>query len=139
MYDSMSDVLKVLVGRRVDGLSVGDGETVLAFATDAGPIAFGAQGDCCSQSWFADITGVSCLLGSVVRSVETRDLTGYNVDDGRTRQESDAAYGFTVATDKGRCDVVFRCSSNGYYGGWIESYDGVMPSDMREIRDDWQA
>ncbi len=139
MFNSMQDVLKDLVGRRVDGLSVGDAETVLAFATDGGPIAFHAEGDCCSTSWFADITGVSCLLGNVVRSVEEHELTGYHVDDGRTRHESDAANGFTVATDKGRCDVVFRCSSNGYYGGWMERYEGALPADMREIRDDWQA
>lgn len=135
----MKDILEKLVGRRVTGLSVGDDESILAFDTDAGPIAFYAEGDCCSQSWFADITGVSCLLGREVRAVEVRDMDGYNADDGRSRQESDSACGFTLSTDAGRCDVVFRCSSNGYYGGWMERYTKALPANMRAITDDWQA
>ena len=131
--------INTLVGRKVTGLRVSTDESILAFDTDAGTIAFETEGDCCSTSWFADIIGVSCLLGSVVTSTEERDMDGYNTDDGRTRQESDCAYGFTITTYKGRRDVVFRCSSNGYYGGWMSPRGGALPADMRDITDDWQA
>lgn len=131
--------MKELVGRRIVGLSIGDAESVLAFFTDTDTIAYETLGDCCSTSWFADIVGVDALIGATVANVEELPLEDYNTEDGRSRQESDAAYGYKIRTERGYCDIVFRNSSNGYYGGWMELRTKPLPADMKPITDDWQA
>ena len=133
--------MKELVGRKVTGISISEDHETLAFDTDKGTIVYTALGGCCSESWFADITGVCELLrGGAVKTVETIDMAGYNVDDGRGRQECDEAYGIKLVTDRGYTDIVFRNSSNGYYGGWLD--DGAWrkpPDGMTAIFDDWHA
>lgn len=47
-------------------------------------------------------------------------------------------YGFKIVTTIGICDIIFRNSSNGYYGGWCflsksKIKDGIL------ITDDWSA
>lgn len=133
-------VMDTLVGRAVTGLLVSANQHVRAFETDRGIVAFVAYGDCCSETWFADITGVTALLGATVAKTEEVDMPdGYNVNDGRGRQEADCAYGYRLTTDRGYVDVVFRNSSNGYYGGSIERHFGDLPSGMVRITDDWAA
>ena len=66
-------------------------------------------------------------------------MVGYNVDDGRCRQEYDAAYGWKIATNKGYADIVFRNSSNGYYGGEINLMQTPSVAATIAISDDWQA
>ena len=102
-------------------------------------IAYDAWGDCCSETWFADITGVGALIGGTVQTADEVSMDGYNVEDGRTRQECDEAYGYKLTTDKGYADIVFRNSSNGYYGGSIELLKRELPEGMIAITDDWQA
>lgn len=135
-YYDQADMTE-LVGKKVVGLSVSDGEDMLVFDTDAGPIAYDAVGDCCSTSWFADIVGTASILGGTVSGVEALDMP--DVEDGRTRQEYDRVYGYRVRTERGTCDVIFRNSSNGYYGGWISHHIGPPPAAMRPITGDWQA
>lgn len=132
--------MKELVGKRVKALYIDECESTLAFATDAGIVSYETYGDCCSQTWFADIVGVNALIGGVVSSVEDMDLGGYNVDDGRCRQEYDSVYGYKIITDKGYVDIVFRNSSNGYYGGSCD-YTHRLPdlANMKPITDDWRA
>lgn len=117
----MSIHLKELIGKRVDALYL-DADTELYFVTDGGVLAFVAEGDCCSESWFADIVGVKALLGHVVQAADETWLPAdYNVDDGRGRQEEDELYGFRLTTDAGYVDFVYRNSSNGFYGGWLDT------------------
>lgn len=131
--------MKELIGKKVTGLLINDDQSVLAFYTDQGVIAYDAWGDCCSESWFADITGVSALLYGTVQTVDEVSMEGYNVEDGRSRQGYDEAYGYKLITDKGCVDIVFRNSSNGYYGGSIELMQRDLPEGMTEITDDWHA
>ena len=119
------DALNCLVGRTINAMWLSRGEDTLTFATDVGPISLYADGECCSESWFADFTGVDALLGNEVVSCDMSDLYGYSRDaydteDGRGRQEDDKAYGFKLASRDGVCQIVFRNSSNGYYGGSLE-------------------
>lgn len=100
-----------------------------------------AEGDCCSESWVADILGVEALRGGTVASVEDSPLEeDYDLEDGRCRRECDKVYGYRLVTDKGRADIIFRNSSNGYYGGWLNSID-YRPAghDLFEIVDDWSS
>jgi len=101
---------------------------------------FHAVGDCCSESWFADIIGVSYLLNCEVYSVV--DIEDCYANDDRSRQERDIIYGIKITTNKGICDIVFRNSSNGYYGGYLEivKHDiSHLDLNFIDIVDDWSA
>ena len=94
--------------------------------------------DCCSETWFADIIGVDSLLGQEVIGIEK--IPYWEPKDDRTRQDLDTAYGYKLKTEKGITDIIFRNSSNGYYGGSIDRYTGVEPEvDWVEITKDWSA
>lgn len=130
--------MKELLGKRINKILVNSDQSVLIFDTNFGDVAYETYGDCCSETWFADITGVAALLGGVVTTVEVVDIEV--VDDGRTRQEEDEFYGVKITTDKGYADIVYRNSSNGYYGGSAD-YAAYLerPTDITEILEDWQA
>jgi hypothetical protein len=48
-------------------------------------------------------------------------------------------YKWTLTTDRGHFDLIFRNASNGYYGGSIELYSGVNKSGMVKVTGDWSA
>jgi len=131
--------MNALIGRTVSRLFVSCGEGTLYFDTETGVVSFDTDGDCCSESWFADVTGVDALLGAVVVAVDVMEMP--DVTDNRSRQEHDLAYGAQLTTTLGRCVVAFRNSSNGYYGGWITGpIEGTeIPTTAKEITDDWSA
>lgn len=131
--------MKELIGKKVTGLRINDDQAILAFDTDQGVVAYETWASCCSETWFADITGVNALLGGTVREATYVNMDDYNVDDGRCRQYLDEAYGVKLTTDKGYADIVFRNSSNGYYSGAIRLMKGELPKVMIAITDDWQA
>ena len=127
-----------LIGKTVSGLRVNEDQSVLVFDhPDGTSTSYVTDGDCCSETWFADITGVAALLGGKVLEVEAVDLP--TVDDGRTRQEEDSFYGMKLRTDKGYADIVYRNSSNGYYGGDISLNTRKLPDVLTVIADDWRA
>lgn len=134
--------MEELIGLVVRALYVAAGEGTLYFVTDNGVIAYEAEGDCGSESWFADVTGVSAILGKRVQSVARGELPdGYDASSDRTRQLHDECYGYTITTAAGRASIVFRNSSNGYYGGSLcdaQQLDAV-PDGARRITDDWSA
>lgn len=127
-----------LSGRRIVRLDVSDGEDAIRFTDANGEcVVWATDGDCCSESWWADAFNLAALRGHTVKSVRTLEMPA--PDDGRTRQESDDAYGFEIVTDAGLCQLVFRNSSNGYYGGWAY-VDQQGNRSWREIAgDDWSA
>jgi hypothetical protein len=47
--------MKELIGKTIKGIFVNEDQHFLKFATDAGEVVYYAAGDCCSESWFADI------------------------------------------------------------------------------------
>lgn len=123
-YYGNDKAINALVGRTIQKVWICEEENYLSFDTDQGIITWEAMGDCCSETWFADILGLNALRGQVVRRVEELPLTDYNTEDGRGRQEVDQVYGYKIVTDQGWTDIIFRNSSNGYYGGWIELLTG---------------
>lgn len=130
--------MKKLIGREIRGLRVSPDAHVLAFDTDAGPVVYEAHGDCCSEAWFADIIGVECLLKARIREVRILDLSSTPQDD-RCRQETDAFYGCTLVSGKGCADIIFRCSSNGYYGGYTSLCNSRNDEATIIIKEDWSA
>lgn len=127
-----------LIGKTLTGLRVNEDQSLLAFDhPDGTSTAYETYGDCCSETWFADITGVAALLGGKVLEVESVELP--TLEDERTRQEYDQFYGVKLRTDNGMADIVYRNSSNGYYGGDISLHNGALPDGMVAITDDWRA
>jgi hypothetical protein len=129
--------MKELIGKKVNALLVNSDQSILVFDTDGGDVVYRTDGDCCSETWFADITGVQALVGGTVADAEEVEMAA--VEDGRTRQEYDQFYGVKIKTDKGYADIVYRNSSNGYYGGSIDHVSMDRPDDMTAITDDWSA
>jgi hypothetical protein len=133
-----SEGLENLIGKTVTGIFVSPCRTYLFFDTSDGAVGYEVDGDCCSKSWFADLLGVDALLGGMVARFEPIALP----QDGqeRTRQEVDAVYGYTIVTDNGYATLAFRCSSNGYYGGWMHPAQPEARNRCSEqITDDWSA
>jgi len=108
-----------MIGKQVLVLMVSPGEQEVGFITTEGTsYVCETFADCCSETWVADILGVQALLSGVVTAFELVEFP--EVEDGRTRQEFDEFFGFRITTTKGRCDFVFRNSSNGSYGGDVK-------------------
>lgn len=132
--------MKELEGKVVAGLAVSECAAHLRFELQGGAfVCYEALADCCSESWFSDITGVSALLGQRVRAAERVELPDYDTEDGRCLQEVDQAYGYQLQTAKGRVDIVFRNSSNGYYGGELCLREQPPKAAFFDIEDDWMG
>ena len=109
-------VLKKLVGKTITEVWLDPSDQhYLKFVTDDGDYVYYAEGDCCSECWFYQISGFDALLGHTV--LECEDVEMGEISDGKTRQEFDELYGVKIKTTGGRALLEFRNSSNGYYGG----------------------
>jgi hypothetical protein len=143
----MTESLKVLVGQKIRAIYVkeakGDGEDAIAFVTDRGTFAFDTDSDCCSETWFADITSPQAVLnGYCITSVTAMEFPEHDdrEPDPRSRQEYDEVMGFEIKTWKGVCQIIYRNSSNGYYGGSLEPC--YVPDNIEgwtQITTDWRA
>jgi hypothetical protein len=156
--------MKELIGKKISKLFVNEDQSLLKFETDTGDMVYYASGDCCSESWFADI-----LIGykffeseAGVEEVERLVVPDWvNIlvnNDRRNRQEFDSVYGFKITKDTTRkftgkpdMHIIFRNSSNGYYGGecyliqdsdvhqnaWAEAK--IKEAVWTQITEDWRA
>lgn len=135
--------MQELKGKTVYELLVCEGQTGLAFRTDGGLLEYQTESDENAEVWFSDITGVSALLGAKVLEVEMREMPDAPYDD-RTRVYVEDFFGIKLTTTKGYVDIVFRTSSNGYYGGQLGEV--AYPSEQYmfkcgyvPVTDDWKA
>lgn len=92
-------------------------EYIVFFDWNEGSWVYKAVGDCCSISWFESINNATSLLDSQIIGIEIKPEKEASEP---TVEESIKLYGYTLKTLKGYCDIEFRNSSNGYYGGWSE-------------------
>jgi len=119
----------VLVGKRINGLFIGDDAWALVFRDINGRhYCFRTQNDCCNTVWFNHVNGVETVLGegnlfdvlrgAMVTAVEDKGWTEDRADGYDVIQD-----GFwTIKTDRGYLDLEVRNSHNGYYGGSV-AYD----------------
>jgi len=116
-----------LVGKRVLAISIS--EEYLHFETDAGPVTFRVEGDCCSWSYFYDFTGVANVLGRRVRSLSPEPAVyDEGLDDEYAKHsESAASYVFEITTKRGTARFSHRNDSNGYYGGMMMRVNAIPP------------
>lgn len=149
--------MKELIGKTITGMAISEGEHVLKFSVQDGePVYYVAEGDCCSETWFADIIfnrnrwqesefpfTVACAEDLEMPSWVENIVT----NDGRGRQECDQVYGERLVHNLGSVDIVYRNSSNGYYGGWCGFADMENPyqaeyiakQTFTDITKDWRA
>jgi uncharacterized protein (TIGR02996 family) len=81
-------------------------------------IRYSFEGDCCSTSWLFRVRGVTQCLGKAVVAIVEINTDDVNPDDGLGRQESESIYGVGLLMESGDIlEIVYRNSSNGYYGG----------------------
>lgn len=153
--------MKELIGHKVLHIHVNEDQSIIRFTDDEGSaIHYYAEGDCCSESWFADILMSSNFFNVTVTEVieiEVPDWVQHLANsDGRGRQEEDSVYGYQIKTERASsgyyinsqwCDIIFRNSSNGYYGGSCELMDigkewcrkKLEECVWEQITEDWKA
>lgn len=135
--------IRAVEDKTVQSIHVSEGcDTLIMQLTDGTQLRAQTTGDCCSESWWADIYTPQQIIGSEIQAIH--ELTEYHPDDDRSRQDEDTAYGFSIVSNRGICTIVFRNSSNGYYGGtcvWtVLSDDDVIDlSRWETVVDDWSA
>jgi hypothetical protein len=134
-FEDMRD----LIGKRIIGLAVNDDQSRLYFLTDQGTIAYETWAECCSTTWFAEITGVSALLHETVTATAVIPMPQGVQDLEDSRDMSDDFYGIKLRTDKGYVSIVYRNSSNGYYGGTIKLSTDYGVENAEQITADWDA
>lgn len=111
-----------LVGEKVNKVFIDYSGNSLFFVTDNFILQVDTWADCCSDTWFADIMDADILKKGPVTKVEYMDpLPGYDVDDGRGKQDYDLAYSFRIYVGNQFAEFIYRNSSNGYYSGSSEA------------------
>ena len=140
---------KVLVGKRINGLFIGDDNWSLVFRDINGRhYCFRTQNDCCNTVWFNHVNGVSTVLGkgnlfdilrgAMVTGVESKGWTADRSDDDGWDVIQDGFW--TIATDRGYIDLEVRNSHNGYYGGDVvydEEYNPGTIEDLTAVTEDF--
>ena len=139
----------VLVGKRINGLFIGDGAWALVFRDINGRhYCFRTENDCCNTVWFNHVNGVETVLGegnvfdilrgAMITGVESKGWTDDRTDEDGYDVIQDGFW--TIATDRGYIDLEVRNSHNGYYGGSVvydaESDLGTI-EDLREVTKDF--
>jgi hypothetical protein len=134
--------MQELQGKHIQSVHIGVNEASIKFMCDNEEIVFIVDGDCCSESWFSEILNLDAIVGHTVFEVQELKLPTHYDCNGR--QEIDCFYGYGITTDVGHATIVFRNSSNGYYGGSINLAE---PAEVVAIKDwtnisylqDWTA
>ena len=139
----------VLVGKRINGLFIGDDAWALVFRDINGRhYCFRTENDCCNTVWFNHVNGVETVLGegnvfdilrgAMVTGVESKGWTDDRTDEDGYDVIQDGFW--TIATDRGYIDLEVRNSHNGYYGGSVvydaESNIGTI-EDLRAVTEDF--
>lgn len=124
---SYDDDFSALAGKNIDKVYMN--EDYLIFVSGKEVFAYTVEGDCCSSSYFHDFVGVQKVLenGEVIstRALELDEFTG-------TTEQGDyddciKVYGYEIVTEHWwwgpqTSVVTFRNASNGYYGGWMNTF-----------------
>lgn len=129
----MNEVMSELVGQTIKEVyaQLPQGHFLKLVTSGGDTHYYSLEGDCCSESWLYAINGVEGLLDSQIQAVQPIEMP--EPTDDRSRQEYDQLWCIRLVTNKGFCDIEFRNSSNGYYGGWLEE----VPED-RVVEWEWQ-
>jgi len=132
--------MKELLGKKIKKIFIDeDSQTYLQFQTNKGNVNYVGYGDCCSETYFSDVNRLKNIIGQkVIRVEEAKLFDEEKVSQQESRQGEDQIYGVRITTNKGTGLIVYRNSSNGYYGGSAD-YTEEIPKDIKmiEIKKDW--
>jgi hypothetical protein len=144
--------MDMLIGSKVLSVAVSEGQHRIKFEIEGGsPIIYDADGDCCSETWFAEINFSDDRVSFPIAVIacEKLEIPLYLQklanEDNRSRQEYDQVYGEKIIFQDARgrnlyIEVIYRNSSNGYYGGDCSlSRMSGENSMWTEIVKDWSA
>lgn len=111
--------MKKLINSKIIKLEICEGEFGLKFTnSDSDEFYYYAEAICCSETWFSEIINLDFLINHTVSEVKILELPNdFIFEDDHKRQDVDSFYGYSINTEAGTITIVFRCSSNGYYGG----------------------
>lgn len=134
-------VFNVLVGKRINGLFLGDDDWALVFRDiNQRYYCFRTENDCCNQVWFNHVNGVETVLGegnlfdvlrgAMVTGVESKGWTDDREDGYDVIQDAF----WTIKTDRGYIDLEVRNSHNGYYGGSVKYDEEAKISAISDLR-----
>ena len=131
------DPLFPLMDKHVLAVHINSQHDLLRFSlNDGSTYCVEAAGDCCSSSWFESINDADDLHDAQVVYIASKHISAETLGlDG----DEEKVYGYTIATNKGLVDIIFRNSSNGYYGGFL-----VLSTDSGDtctipVRGDWNT
>lgn len=119
---------EILVSHSVKAIFMNE-EYLSFLVEDDSFITYTVEGDCCSTSYFHDLTGVDNLLGGgYVTEVSAIDMS--ELPDAVSDEDHECLtfYGYRIVSHHpwwGPVTTVigFRNESNGYYGGWMQFHD----------------
>lgn len=111
-----------LINKQIAEIAVSEDQSQLIFLTyDDKVIPWKVEGDCCSWSYWADLTGMRAFDNdAVVTAIDSIPMPQTQTG----KDELTQVYGYLVTTTRGKCTIAFRNESNGYYGGWAELVEG---------------
>lgn len=121
--------MKELINKKIKQVIVsGEYQDYITFVLDNDEnISYHAYGDCCSESYFSEIWNIKDMIGKEILEVEELQLMPGDAPIRKSRQEHDSIYGYRLKSKaddyydtSNNMTVIFRNSSNGYYGGNIE-------------------
>lgn len=115
-YDEDFDGSGMLINKTPKEIWLSKDQKDLIMIFEEGQCSLKAFGDCCSDSFWADINCANQIIGNKITKVETLRLP---TPEGLNKYQ-EKFYGVNIYTNNGICQMVFRNSSNGYYGGECE-------------------
>jgi len=111
-----------IFGETLEGIYFSEDGSYMKIQTDKNVYCFDTEGDCCSHTYYHEVIGVPEGNVLEVESADA-DLPVLPDDDPDKDDECVQQYGINIKTTKGVVTIVYRNSSNGYYGGsssWID-------------------
>jgi hypothetical protein len=126
------NVLKKLVGKRINGIFLNEDHTKVVFRTiEDERIGFYTHGDCCNNVYInhfqgADVVGdgntFDILRGALVLDTEEKEWVKIEEEQDEDSWMDDCVEDgfFTIRTDRGYIDFEVRNEHNGYYSGHLE-------------------
>lgn len=137
----MMSEFNVLVGKRINGLFIGEDAWALVFRDINGRhYCFRTKNDCCNTVWFNHVNGVETVLGEGNLFDILRGAMVTGVEDKGWTEDREDGYdviqdGFwTIATDRGYIDLEVRNSHNGYYGGSVVYDEEAMLDKIDDLQ-----
>ena len=137
-----------LIGKRINGIFVGNDNWTLAFRTTEGRFyRYDTMNDCCNTVWVNHLTGAEVvgkgdafdlIKGALVVGAEDKGWSENRSDEDGYEVIQDGFW--TLKTDRGYIDIEVRNSHNGYYGGSFEfnEEDGVEDvENLKQVFEDF--